>query len=150
MWPRQSVGASLTCARDRADDPALRIDQPDHMIFGVDDEHVARGIECHLLRRIEHCVSCVVVVACVATRAGAGDGLDDAVAHAAQAAALPFQNVDGIVWRQCDGASAEDVRRRGRTAVTGVAIVAGSGKCGQGAGGKLDDMNPMIGDVSDE
>src|ERR1700750_2754790 len=94
MRAGQRVWAGLTGTCDCPHDPALCIDQPDDMILRINDEHVAIGIERPFLRGIEHCVSCVVVIAGIAASPGTGDGLYDAVVHAAQAAALSFQNVE--------------------------------------------------------
>ena len=79
------------------------------MVLGIDDEHVAGGIDRHLLRRVEHRVARIVAIARVAARAGAGDGFDDAVANAAQAAALPLHDVERVIRRQRDRTGAEDI-----------------------------------------
>ena len=50
------------------------------MILGIHDEHIAGGIDRHLLRRVEHCVARIVIVAAVTARAGPCHGFDDAIA----------------------------------------------------------------------
>ena len=79
------------------------------MVLGIDDEHVAGGIDRHLLRCVEHRVARIVAVAAIAASAGSRHGFDDPVAHAAQAAALALEDIERIIRRQRDGARAEDV-----------------------------------------
>src|SRR5579884_2476689 len=144
--------AALAAAGDRRDDAAAPVDQTDRVVLGIDNEDVAVAVERHLFRRVEYRGNGRTAVAGIAACAGAGNGGDGSAGRIdrAQPAPLPFENVDGAVGRDLDGARAEDAGRRGRAAVAAVLADAGPREGLDRAGHQIDDANAVVGDIGDE
>ena len=113
-WAAIAFGA-FASASDRLDDAARGIDAADRVVFGIDDQNVAAGIEGELLGSVEHSVFRRTAVAPVAARAGAGDGGDDPGARidGSQSAALALEDIDRADRRDLDRAGAEHTSASG-------------------------------------
>src|SRR6266404_3478258 len=143
-----TLGA-LAPAGDRLDDAARGIDAADRMVLGIDDQDVAAGVEGEFLGCVEHRIARRTIVAAVAARTGAGDGIDDPGAgiDRAQRAGLPLEDIDCAVGCHLDGTGAEHAGTARRAAVAAVLRLAGAGEGRDRAGDEIDHADAMVGHI---
>src|SRR5438270_11426840 len=101
---------ALAAADDRRHDAGASVDPADRVVFGIDDQEAAIAVDRHFLRRIEHGGERRATIARIAAAGRAGDRRDEAgrSIDGAQAAALPFEDVDRAVGAALDRAGAEN------------------------------------------
>src|SRR5215471_9626315 len=147
-----TVAALSATADNPCDGSRLEVDPADHVIFRVDDQHIAVTVEGHFLWRVKGRRERRTIVADIASGASAGDSSDGTgtSVDCPQCAALPLEDVDGSVDSYLYGASPMNSSLARRSAVAAMLRLAGAGKSPDDTRGQIDDAHPMVSDIGDK